>query len=121
VARLELSVGHLLDAVSTLVAFSVAALRVEGLATAYVATRGGRAPAPAAGAAWAAIRLRVCFAMRALLFVNQRLTIGDRNLIVVGMDFAERQEAVAVAAVFDERGLQRGFNPRHLGEIDIAS
>ena len=37
------------------------------------------------------------------------------------MDFAERQEAVAVAAVFDERRLQRRLNARHLGEIDIAA
>ena len=37
------------------------------------------------------------------------------------MDFAERQEAVAVAAVFDERRLQRRLNARHLGEIDISA
>jgi hypothetical protein len=36
------------------------------------------------------------------------------------MDFAERQEAVAVAAIVHERGLQRRLDARHLGEIDVA-
>ena len=35
------------------------------------------------------------------------------------MDFAERQEAVAIAAIFDECGLQAGLDPDYLGEIDI--
>src|SRR6185437_3476841 len=38
----------------------------------------------------------------ALLLVEQRLPVGDRNLIIVGMDFRERQKAVAIAAVIDE-------------------
>ena len=37
------------------------------------------------------------------------------------MDFAERQEAVAVAAVVDERRLQRRLDARDLGEIDVAA
>ena len=37
------------------------------------------------------------------------------------MDFGEGQKAVAIAAVIHEGGLQRGFDPRHLGQIDIAS
>ena len=36
------------------------------------------------------------------------------------MYFAEGQEAVAVAAVFDEGGLKAWFYPHHLGEIDVA-
>ena len=36
------------------------------------------------------------------------------------MDFAERQKAVPVAAEIDKRGLQRGFNPGYLGEVDVA-
>ena len=63
----------------------------------------------------------VVVARGARVGVDQRLPVGDRDLIVVGMDFAERQEAVAVAAVFDERRLQRRLNARHLGEIDIAA
>ena len=37
------------------------------------------------------------------------------------MDFAEGQEAVAVAAVIDEGGLQRRLDARYLGEIDVAA
>ncbi len=52
--------------------------------------------------------------------VERRLTIGDRDAVIVGMDFAEGQEAVAIAAIFDERRLQRRLDARHLGEIDVA-
>ena len=55
------------------------------------------------------------------LLRQQRLPVGDRDLVVVGMDFAEGQEAVAVAAVVDEGRLQRRLDARHLGEIDIAA
>ena len=37
------------------------------------------------------------------------------------MDFRERQEAVAVAAVIDEGRLQRRLDARDLGEIDVAA
>ena len=46
--------------------------------------------------------------------------VGDRDLIVVGVDLVEGQEAVAVAAVFDEGGLQAGLYAGDLGEVDIA-
>ena len=52
--------------------------------------------------------------------VEERLTVGHRDLIVVGMDFVEGEEAVPVAAVLDEGGLQGRLNARHLGEINIA-
>jgi hypothetical protein len=61
------------------------------------------------------------FAMSALVGLDQRLAIGNRNLIIVRVDFAESQEAVAVAAIFDEGGLQRRLYARDLGEIDIAA
>ncbi len=73
---------------------------------------------PAAGAA---VGLDVGGALLALLLGDQRLPVGDRDLIVVGMNFAEGQEAVAVAAVVDERRLQRRFDARNLGEIDVAA
>ena len=41
-------------------------------------------------------------ARRARLGVDQRLPVGDRDLVIVGMDFGKRQIAVAVAAVLDE-------------------
>jgi hypothetical protein len=44
-------------------------------------------------------------ARRALFFGDQRLPVGDRNLVVVRMNFAEGEKAVPVAAVVDEAGL----------------
>ena len=60
-------------------------------------------------------------AMGAFVGLDQRLTVGDRNLIIVGVDFAEGQEAVAVAAIFDEGGLQRRLYAGDLGEIDVTA
>ena len=63
----------------------------------------------------------ICGALGALVLSDQRLPVGDRNLIIVRMDFAEGEKAVAVAAVIDERGLQRRLDPRHLGQIDVTA
>ena len=52
---------------------------------------------------------------RARLLGDQRLPVGDRNLVIVGMDFVEGEEAVAIAAVIDERRLQRRLYARDLG------
>ena len=60
-------------------------------------------------------------AMGALIGFDQRLTVGDRDLVIVGMDFAEGQEAMAVAAIFDEGRLQRRLYARDLGEIDVST
>jgi hypothetical protein len=60
-------------------------------------------------------------AMGALIGFDQRLPVGDRDLVIVGMDFAEGQEAVPVAAILDEGGLQRRLYAGHLGEVDIAA
>ena len=60
-------------------------------------------------------------AMGAFVGFDQRLAIGDRNLIIVRVDFAEGQKAMTVAAIFDEGGLQRRLYARDLGEIDIAA
>ena len=60
------------------------------------------------------------FGARGGLLGQQRLAVGQRDLVVVGVDFVERQESVAVAAIFDERRLQRRFHARHLGKIDVA-
>jgi hypothetical protein len=54
------------------------------------------------------------------LFGQQPLAVFARNLVIVGMDFAEGEEAVAIAAEIDESRLKRGFYPGNLGEIDIA-
>ena len=55
-----------------------------------------------------------------LLVGDQRLPVGGGDLVIVGMDFREGEEALAVAAIFDKGGLQRRLNARHLGKIDIA-
>ena len=51
---------------------------------------------------------------------KQGLAIGLGDLIVIGVDFAEGEEAVAIAAVIDERSLERRLYPDDFGEIDIA-
>jgi hypothetical protein len=45
-------------------------------------------------------------AMGALVGFDQGLPVGDRDLIIIRMDFAEGQETVAVTAIFDEGCLQ---------------
>jgi hypothetical protein len=54
------------------------------------------------------------------LFSEQRFAVGLRNLVIVGMDLAEGEETMTVAAEIDECRLQRGFYPGNLGEIDVA-
>ncbi|GGI32101.1 hypothetical protein GCM10010987_67760 [Bradyrhizobium guangdongense] len=86
-----------------------------------MATPAGVAVARATTAVGAVLALFLGFAMGLLLGLDQRLPVGDRDLVVVGMDFAEGEEAVAVAAIFDEGGLERGFDPGDLGEVDIPA
>ena len=69
----------------------------------------------------AVLALFLGLAMGAFVGFDQRLTVGDRDLIVVGMDFAEGEEAVAVAAIFDEGRLQRRLYAGDLGEVDVAA
>src|SRR5690606_39013904 len=47
------------------------------------------------------------------LCLQQGLTVGNGNLVVVGMNFAEGKETMAIAAIFDERGLERWFDARY--------
>ena len=55
-----------------------------------------------------------------LLFCEQRFPVGNRNLVVVGMDFAKRQKSVTISAILDKRSLQRGFDLHYLREIEIS-
>jgi hypothetical protein len=94
-------------------------LALDPLATAAAARVAvARTPAAVAGAVFGFF---LGLAMGAFVRLDQRLTVGDRNLIIVRMDFAEGQETVTVAAIFDEGGLQRWLYPRDLGEIDVAA
>ncbi len=81
----------------------------------------GVAVARAAATVRAILTLFLGFAMGLFFGLDQCLPVGDRDLVVVGMDFAEGEEAVAVAAIFDEGSLERGFDPRDLGEVDIPA
>ncbi|MCY1172519.1 hypothetical protein D9M73_126550 [compost metagenome] len=54
------------------------------------------------------------------LFAQQRVAVFLGDLVVIRVDFAEREEPVTIATVIDERGLQRRLDARHLGQIDIA-
>src|SRR3546814_1165719 len=54
------------------------------------------------------------------LFAKQRIAVFLRNLVIIGVDLAKGEEAVAIAAIFDERRLQRRFDAGYLGQIDIA-
>ena len=83
-------------------------------ATAVIAM--ARSPATAV-----AFALFLSLAMGTLVGFDQGLTVGDRDLIIVGMNFAEGEEAVAIAAIFDEGCLQGWFYPRDLGEVDVAA
>src|SRR5690606_740987 len=56
-----------------------------------------------------------------LRFGHDGFAVGDRDLIVVGVNFVEGEEAVAVAAVLDEGGLQAGLYAGDLGEIDVPA
>jgi hypothetical protein len=72
-------------------------------------------------AAGTVIGLFLGLAMGALVGLDQGLTVGYRDLVIVGMDLAEGQETMTVAAVFDESRLQRRLYARNLGKIDIAA
>ena len=90
-----------------------------------------RAPASSAALLSAAAAIAVCarspaflvllLRLGAGLVLKQRLSVGDRNLIIVGVNFREGEEAVAIAAVFDERGLERRLHARHFRQIDVAA
>jgi hypothetical protein len=81
----------------------------------------GIAVARAAAAVGAVLALFLGFTMGLFLGLDQCLPVGNRDLVVVGMDFAEGEEAVAVAAIFNEGGLERGFDPCDLGEVDVPA
>jgi hypothetical protein len=80
-----------------------------------------RAAVARAAAMRAVFALFLGLAVSALIGLDQRLPVGDRDLVVVGMNFAEGEEAVPVAAIFNEGGLQRRLYSGDLGEIDVAA
>src|SRR5260370_37032253 len=81
---------------------------------------GGLAPRRAAPHAGAAIGFGFRVAVGALLLIDQRLPVGDGNLVVIRVDFAERQKAMAVPALVYEGRPGRRVGPRHLCKVDIG-
>jgi hypothetical protein len=120
-------VGGVLVASIALDRFAVERLALDDVAGAlgrslvWTVVPASSARSSATSASGPTVRFGLGVAMGALLFVDEGLPVGNRDLIVIGMDFAERQEAVAVSAVVDEGGLQRGFDARYLGEIDVPT
>nr|WP_274069616.1 MULTISPECIES: hypothetical protein [Bradyrhizobium] len=108
--RLGGGIGAGLEALDDVAAHALAMTASAGVAVA-------RAAAPVR----AIFALFLGLAMGLFLGLDQRLPVGDRDLVVIGMDFAEGEEAVAIAAIFDEGGLERGFDPCDLGEVDIPA
>ena len=69
---------------------------------AAVAVGAAMAVTAAAAPVGAVVGIGVGGALVTLFLLKQGLPVGDRDLVVVGMDFRKRQEAVAIAAVIDE-------------------
>ncbi len=68
-----------------------------------------------------AIRLFVILALGLCLFLKQRLAIGDRNLIIIWMNFRKGKKAVSIAAVIYKRGLQRRLDAGDLGQVYVTA
>jgi hypothetical protein len=89
------------------------------LVAAVAALAATPAPAVAAAALAVLVLVFVLFGLRSF-GSKQRLPVGDRYLVVVGMDFAEGKEAVTVPAIFDEGSLERRFYAGDPREIDVS-
>ena len=93
----------------------------HGLAIAGAALAAAVAAPALAGAAALTGLLLVLLLVLALFLFEERLPVGDGDLVIVRMNFREGEESVAIAAVFDEGGLERRLHPRHLRQIDVAA
>ena len=67
------------------------------------------------------VDLFILLPVRQRFLLEKRLSVSDRNLVVVRMNFGERQKAVAIAAIINEGCLERRLYPSDLGEIDIPA
>src|SRR5262249_41244656 len=83
----------------------------------FVLTCDGSAPA----LPWTAVNFLSGSPLGALFFGDQSLPVGDRDLVIVGMDFTEGKKTMPVAAVVDKGCLQRRLHARHFRQVDIAS
>ena len=54
------------------------------------------------------------------LFGEQGFAVFLGDLVIVGVDLAERKKTMTISAKVHECGLKRGLNPGYLGKVDIA-
>ena len=54
------------------------------------------------------------------VLLDQRAAVGRGDLVVIRVDLGEGQEAVTVPAVIHEGRLQRGLDPRDLGQVNVS-
>ncbi len=74
------------------------------------------------GARLAAVATAVFVVLRAVigpLFVQQGFAVGNRDLVVIGVDFGKGQKSMAISAVIHKGRLQRRFHPRDLGKVNV--
>jgi len=64
---------------------------------------------------------QVVFVRVVVRFGHDGFAVGDGDLIIIRVDFVEGQEAVAVAAIFNEGGLQARLYAGDLGEVDVPA
>ena len=53
--------------------------------------------------------------------LEERLSIGDRDLVIIRVNLGEGQKTMAISAIVDESGLERGLYAGDLGKIDIPA
>jgi hypothetical protein len=124
VAGLHRAIGHsslAAMAMAIAVAAAVSAAVPASVTSAIASTALAATTATLGAALGACVGFRISLGLGRGLLVDQRLPIGHGDLVVVGVDFVKGEEAVAVAAVFDECGLQRRLNARHLGKVYAAA
>ncbi|CDX56894.1 membrane hypothetical protein [Mesorhizobium plurifarium] len=125
--------GNLGSGVVGLYGFSLAFAAFRGsrdfsivLVLAAVAVLAAATPvAPSAAIArllfFAGLGLLVVFVLGFLRFgAQQGLTVGDRDLIVVGVNFTEGEKTVTVAAILDKGCLEGRFDAGYAGEVDVS-
>ena len=97
-----------------------ATLRIASLGLFVVAAIARATPIAAVPAILPFGFLLVLFARHRGLLGQQGFAILKRDAVIVGVNFAESEEAVPVPAVFHEGGLERWLHPRYFRQIDVA-
>ena len=67
------------------------------------------------------VRFIFLIALGKRLFLEQRLTISDWDLVIIRMNLRKGEEAMAVSAIIDECRLQRRLDASNLRQINVAA